>query len=109
MQEYAKTIMLKWKIQTMKRFKYFLTDVERNETRSMAEYCNGPGHWFLEELDEYYNDMKNMLQDAGKWNLRVVLILGKTGTGKSTLCNLLAGNLPKQNYSTGGFVRPDYA
>ena len=59
--------------------------MEANTTSNMELYCKSQGDDFLKDLHEYFQIMRNLLEIIKKWNIPTVLILGKTGTGKSTL------------------------
>ena len=105
--EYQRLLIIRNKLETMRRVEHFLNDIETNETTSMNDYCESSGEMFLEEMDEYFDIMRDLLTSQEKWKVPSVLILGKTGTGKSTLCNILAGNSPDQDYASGGFPVSD--
>ena len=101
--EFQKLLVIRNKLELMRRLNCFFKDYDSNKLSNMEEYLKHPAETFLEDLEEYFQIMRQFLSDKGKWNVPTVLILGKTGTGKSTLCNVLAGKSPDLDVSHGGF------
>jgi putative ribosome biogenesis GTPase RsgA len=72
--------------------KYFLKDVKEGSIYNMEDYLQEEGRSFLNDLEAYWGIRKEAFQD--KFKVPAVLVVGKTGTGKSSLCNLMAGLPP---------------
>ena len=69
---------------------------------NMEDYLNEEGKLFLSDLEEYWGIMKEAFQD--KFKVPAVLFVGKTGSGKSSLCNILAGLPPDSDGRIDGFA-----
>lgn len=102
--EYQRLLIIRQKLEVMKQLKCFFQDQYTSNMINMEGYCNSEGKEYLQDLEEYWGIMKNKaFKNDDSWKIPKILILGKTGTGKSTLCNVLAGKLAESDKNSGGF------
>ena len=102
--EYQALLILRQKIEIMKQLKCFFKDIEESGTENLKYYCSKDGRKYLEFLEDQWSYMKTQgLDEVGGWKIPTVLVLGKTGTGKSSLCNVFAGKMAGSTKISGGF------
>jgi len=98
-------LKLRQKFEALVQLKYFLSDLNEEKecvTTHMDKYLQEESRTFLCDLEDYWGIMKNVFKDQIK--IPAFLVVGKTGTGKSSLCNLMAGLPPDSDEMSDGFA-----
>ena len=84
-----------------------MQDLDGGETIHMERYMQTKKSEFLSDYEEYSPIIKQCYD--GQYIEPVILVLGKTGTGKSSLCNAMAGLPPDTEDENEGFPRKKYS
>ena len=93
------------KLQILKLLNCLFQDDDLCTTDIIQSYCSLDGTSFLNHLRYYWEKVikKKILAIEEGWYMPTILILGKTGTGKSSLCNVFSGKMSQSNLLSGGF------
>ena len=102
--QYQALLILRLKTEVMKQLKCFFKDISESSTENLKYYSSKDGKDYLEFLEYMWSYMKTQgLNEVNCWKIPTVLVLGKTGTGKSSLCNVFAGKMAGSTKVLGGF------
>ena len=102
--EYQRLLFIRIKLEVMKQLKCFFKDYDNCNNDNINNYCDTDGKVFITCLEEYWITIKsNILENGYDWKIPTILVLGKTGTGKSSLCNIFSGKMADSTLISGGF------
>lgn len=102
MQMYFYLLGLRQKLEAMIQMEHFLNDLTKSNTDTMKVYVKIKGTDYLQDLEGYWAIMKDVFEDQFK--MPTILVIGKCGTGKSSLCNILAGLAEGADKELDGFA-----
>lgn len=80
------------KLESLIQLQRFLNDMKESSTSAMDHYLEHNSKDYIRDLEGYWSTMKEVCAIE----MPTVLVLGKCGAGKSTLCNIIAG-LPEDS------------
>ena len=95
---------MRQKYEALVQLKHFLKDMETGGTYNIEKYFSQVKCDYFNDLENYSSIMKDLYR--GQFREPVVLVLGKTGSGKSSICNAMEGLPPDTKDGDEGFCTP---